>query len=173
MVFSLRFLKWEINGSKGQHKFERQCFKMSAAWASIFPTRICSESNKQGPFWNEGRDSLAGSILAQGTLSAFGSPSSLSMQAQPIPALLTLFKAESCELCRVTRGFLSTWHHLDHLLQQTKSKNRCMLPAVCLCRALRSLPVLEDLSRQCSSTSTWRWNTFPLQQQNLSLQADS
>lgn len=48
---SYRFLKWEINGSQGQYKFERQCFQMSATWGFDLPTRICNESNMRGAFW--------------------------------------------------------------------------------------------------------------------------
>lgn len=87
LFFSYRFLKWEINGGKGQYKFERQCFKMSATWVSIFPARICNECNMHGALRNYRERQLGrGLLLAQGIVSPFGSPPLYllgSMQAQP------------------------------------------------------------------------------------------
>lgn len=86
----------------------------------------------------KGKTAWQGTLLAPGTVSPSGSPSPLYLirvhASSAIPALLTLLSGRVLLTMQSGRVILSTWHHFDHLLKQTKTpkQQKCMLAAACL-----------------------------------------
>lgn len=113
-----------INGSEGQYKFERQCFKMSATWFRSSPPECAMSAICTGLYGIKGKDSLAGVPHSRRQLSlALCSVLLGSMQAQPFqPCWLLEWKGLLTR--QRGRAVLPTWHHFDHLPKQTNKQKQ-------------------------------------------------